>query len=121
MKKEEMYNVIIVLTVACLAAFIIFKSKWFVFAAAGLLLLSLFWEKAAYLIARAWKDFSLAIGNFNSRVLLFVIYYVFLTPIAYLFRLFNKDLVSNFTDRKRESLFKDVNKSYAKGLFEKMW
>jgi len=116
-----MYNAIITLAAVCLAAFIVFKSRWFVLAAGGLLLLSLFWEKAALFIAAGWKSFSLAIGNFNSKVLLFVIYYVFLTPVAYLFRLFNKKLVDGFMNGKRESLFKDANKNFDKGLFEKMW
>lgn len=116
-----MYNVIITLAVACLAAFIIFKSKWFVFAALCLLLLALFFTRAAFLIASGWKHFSLAVGNFNSKVLLFVFYFIFLTPVAYLFRLFNKNLVDNFTNGELDSLFKDVNKNYDKSLFEKMW
>lgn len=53
-----------------------------------------------------WQKLIFALGWFNSRILLSVIFFVFLTPISLLYRLFNKDplklkkpIKSNYHDR----------------------
>ena len=41
-----------------------------------------------------WEKISLALGWFNGRVLLSFIFLVFLTPLAWIYRVFNKNVLS---------------------------
>ncbi len=72
-------------------------------------------------IARGWMKFGHVIGTFNSKLILTIIFFVVLTPIAFLFRLFNRHLVDHFKVNNRSTYFDDLNKSYVKSDFEKLW
>jgi hypothetical protein len=65
----------------------------FLAAAALLLAVGLFVKPAGALIARAWLKFGGALGAVNSRIILGVIFYLFLTPIALLARLTRGDFL----------------------------
>lgn len=72
-------------------------------------------------VAKGWMKFGHALGTFNSKLILTVIFFVVLTPIAFLFRLFNRHLVDHFKVNNRSTYFDDLNKSYEKSDFEKLW
>ena len=48
-------------------------------------------EKAAAVIEKSWLWFGEKIGKVNAAILLFLIYYIILTPIAFLSRIGSKD------------------------------
>lgn len=121
MKKEEELKTMLVLSLATIVLFLIFRLKVFVFICLGLLVVALFIPKLSLLIAKGWMAFTHCLGKINTKIIIFVSYYICLTPIAILYRLFNKKQVKDFFDKKEGSYFKDVNKKYEKKDLEQLW
>ena len=68
-----------------------------------------------------WLKFSHVLGTVNSTIILFLIYFLIITPYAVLFR---KKVAGNYILRKPlrgASLFKERNHRVAKDDFEKSW
>lgn len=68
-----------------------------------------------------WLRFSHVLGTVNSTIILFLIYFLIITPYAVLFR---KKVAVNYILRKPKhgtSLFKDRKHLVAKEDFEKSW
>jgi hypothetical protein len=72
-------------------------------------------------VAAAWLAFSEALGNFNARLLLGVIYFIFLTPLALLYRLFNGNPVNSKADPSAATYFKRKNRLFVPADLEKPW
>lgn len=81
-----------------------------VFALAGLLVFgsSVLPNPLTDFVARAWLALSKIVGRIASFVLLALVFYLVLTPVAFLFRLFNKELADSFFSRKPVSLLRPV-------------
>jgi hypothetical protein len=104
LSREKVLETVGVLALACLVAGHLlrhrpFAGRGFLAAAALLLAAGLFLKPAGALVARAWLRLAEALGAVNSRILLGAIFYLFLTPIALLARLFRGD----FLDLKRRA------------------
>ncbi len=122
MTKKEEIKIIIVLSLLCLALFFASgHNRWLLAISIFLAFSELLGGRLPYLIAVGWKNFALALGKLNSKVILFIAFYVFLTPIALIYRLFNKIAVAHFRNNDRGSLFEDVNKKFDKEVFKRMW
>jgi len=110
-----------ILTLAILIAYLIFGAVWLVWVAALLALGNALESRVTSALARGWLKFAERLGAFNSRVILTLTFYLILTPLAFLYRIFNRHLVEHFLANKRKSYFEDLNKKYAPGDFEKSW
>ena len=113
-------------TLTVLAAFLLLLNLFlhrqlFVSAALALLIIGLFIRPAARIISRVWLRLAELIGTFNSRVILALVFFLFLTPLAYLFRLFSKNPLQLKNSRDTESLYQERNHLYNRADFEKMW
>ena len=121
MNKEQELKTMIVLSLAWLILFIIFKIKLFLLLTALFLLLALFGGKPSCWIAKGWLKFADIIGKFNTKVIIFITYYLFITPFAIIYRIFNKKQVNDFFNKKENSYFKDINKKFEKKDLEQLW
>ena len=110
-----------ILTLAVLIAYLIFGAVWLVWLAAFLALGNAFESRITASVARGWLKFAEVLGAFNSRVILTLTFYVILTPLAFVYRVFNRQLVEHFRANRRQSYFEDLNKQYTPGDFEKSW
>jgi hypothetical protein len=125
--REAILETVGVLALACLvfghlARHRPLAGKAFLAAATLLLAVGLFVKPAARLIARAWLAFAEVLGAVNSRILLGAIFYLFLTPIAFLARLTRGD----FLHLKRRagperSYWQRRDHAYAREDLEKLW
>jgi hypothetical protein len=70
-------------------------------------------------IVWAWYKLAEVLGWFNSRVLLSLIYYLVVTPIALLFRLFGNDPL--LLKDKKGSMFNFREHTYTKEDLENPW
>ncbi len=86
----------------------------------SIVLLSLISKRIAEKIVWAWYKLAQGLGYVNSRILLTIIFYVFLTPIAILYRLSGKNTLQ-LTRKKEGSYYIDRNHQYEKKDLEKMW
>lgn len=89
--------------------------------ALALLLIGLFVRPVARLISWVWLRFSEILGAFNSRIILSLLFFLFLTPLSIIFRLFAKNPLLLKRTESSESLFLERNHKYARHDFEKMW
>ena len=121
MKKEKTLENLLILSAAALAAYLIFKKNWLLTVSFCFLILGVSGGRPAYWISYGWDKFAVLIGRVNSRIILTLLFYLFLTPAAFLFRLFNRQAAGDFTDKTRKTQFKDRSGIFSRESFEKPW
>lgn len=116
MSREKSLETIIVLVLASLIIYLLSDVSWLVYVAVCLLIFSLVSRKITTFIAKGWLFFAHYFGMVMNYLILIIIYYVILFPLAMLQRLLGKNqiLKQNTTDsyfKKREHLFsqKDID------------
>lgn len=83
-------------------------------------LLSLMIPPVARAIEWGWLKLALALGWINSRILLTVIYFVFLMPVAWVAKLFTKDPLM-LKKKDASTLYVTRNHQYTKEDLENIW
>lgn len=121
MNKSEINKTLAVLAFVFLIAFVIFETKWLLWTALFFCAGNVFENPLTSAIARYWLKFAEALGKINSRILLTIMFFAILTPLALVYRRFNKDKVDHFLVNDRDSYFDDVQKTYSPEDFEKLW
>ena len=110
---------ILTVTVGLLIVRFLFDLPIVVNIALGVGLIGLFIPFLAKYIAWAWFKLSEGIGAVTSRVLLTVIFFFVLAPIAYLSRIFTKSDLQ--LKRQNNSYFTERNHRYEPKDFENVW
>jgi len=119
-KQQNRYQTILIMVTGLLGLGLLFKLTWLTIIAFGIGLTASFFPAAAAWIEKGWLKFATALGWVNSRILLSIIYFVFLMPLAWLSRIFTKDPLA--LRRKRSgSLFVERNHVYQKRDLENIW
>jgi len=88
---EKIYRNLLVLVAGFCVLHLLFGGKVFLIVALTVVVLSGISEKAAILIEKGWMWIGGTLGKINAAILLFIIYYIFLVPIAFLSRIGGKD------------------------------
>ena len=83
-----------VLAFVSIAVGLFFKLNVLLYITLCLLFIGIFLRTLSICIAHAWLKFSAVLGGISTRVVLTIIYFVFLTPIAFLYRVFHGDFMS---------------------------
>jgi O-antigen ligase len=121
-KRVKTLETLIVLATASLLFFYLFgQKKIFIILSLVFLLLSLVYKKGAQAVAGAWEKFSLFIGDFNSKVILSVIYFLILTPISFIYRIFHPNAMKIKKDNSLSTYYEDKAKVLNKEDFENMF
>lgn len=83
-KHEE--KTLVLLSLVCLILAVIFKgsARYFIGVSMALQVINLFIPSLDRLITKAWLGFSEILGKVNTRIILTLIWYVFLVPLAFL-------------------------------------
>lgn len=104
---QKTYKNILVMIAGFCALHLLFKEKTIVFliVALAVLILSALSEKSAVLIEKSWLWFGEKIGKVNAAILLFLVYYLILTPIAFLSRIGKKDPLKLKAPEKSNFIF----------------
>ncbi len=118
--QQDRYKSILVIVSGLLAISLIFETRWLMLAALIIGVVSVFIPVAAKGIEWVWFRLAVALGWLNSRILLSIIYFVFLLPLALISRLFTKDPLM-LKNRKAQSLFVTRNHLYSKKDLENTW
>ena len=119
--REKTLETLGILALASLAAGLSFRLAPLQYGAAVLLLVGIFLKRPAALIASAWLKFGHLLGTINARILLTLAFYLVLTPLAVIYRLFHRDVLQIGPGRKSSSLWHERNHAYAARDFENMW
>ena len=127
MKKIELDKFKNLEVIATLSFFLfligfVFKNSSFSLIALILLFLGLFVPKISKHVSLLWLKFGFALGLINTNFLLGIIFFIVLSPIAFLYRLLRKDFLDiskNGIDRT--STWKKKDYLFSKENLEKMW
>ena len=118
--KQNIYKNILVIVTGLLLFSIILDLVLLSQIALGVGLVSVFVPKMAEWINWLWMKLAQGLGWFNSRVLLSVIFYVFLLPMAIIFRMFKSNPLM-LKAGKQTSFYTMRNHLYRKQDLEKIW
>ena len=120
MQSQDRFKTILVIVTGLLALAWIFNLPLLGKVALGIGAISIFVPAAAKAIEWAWFKIALALGWVNSRILLSIIYFVFLMPLAWLSRLFTKDPLA-LKKGKRATLYVTRDHLYTGKDLENIW
>lgn len=120
MQSQDRFKTILVIVTGLLALAWIFNVPLLGKIALAIGAISIFIPPAAKAIEWAWFKIALALGWVNSRIILSIVYFVFLMPIAWLSRWFTKDPLA-LKKEKRSTLFVDRNHLYTGKDLENIW
>src|SRR4028119_236829 len=110
----------LVIVTGLLVLYFVFKSPWWLYASLGVGILSVFVPVVGDLIVRVWFKIAEVLGNINGKIILSVLFFVFLFPIALLYRLATKNPLA--IKRSRDSSFyTERNHTYTKIDLEHPW
>lgn len=119
-QNQDRYKTILVIVVGFISLAWIFNIPLLAKIGFGLGAASIFFPFAAKWIEWCWLKLALGLGWINSRILLSIIYFIFLLPIAWIARLFTKDPLM-LKARNSESLYTTRNHQYKKEDLENIW
>ena len=94
MGKNTDHKTQLVIVIGFLVLSYLFDVIWLRHISLGLGLIFLVSKKASQGILWFWDKLALILGYINTRILLSIVFYVFLLPVALLFKVFNKDPLS---------------------------
>lgn len=117
--EQNIYKNISIITGGFLVFHLIFDLDVLLYIGVGVSVGSALIPSLGKLINWMWMKLALGLGWFNSRVLLSIIYFVFLFPIAMISRIFNRDSLN--INKRGESYYTNRNHIYQKEDLENIW
>ena len=118
--KIKILESILAITTGLVVIGLIFKIKVLFTIAAVVGICGLILPPVARIIAFLWMKLAMILGYINSRILLSIVFYLFLFPIAMIARLFNKDILQ-LKPKKSGSYFSDRDHEYQSEDFKYPW
>lgn len=118
-QKEKSLETLLILAGAFIVLFWIYNKKIFLLLALFLVLIGVVSPYIAEKISWCWLKFSEVIGYVMSKVILTIIFFIFLLPLSLLYKVFNKDALS--LKRKSNSYYTERNHTYTGKDLENMW
>lgn len=100
--------------------FFIFQIKILLSIAVVLGLIGMFSNYLSGKIAWAWMKLAEILGFFTSKILLTIVFFIFLFPIAMLSRVFNKDKLQ-LKKKTSDSYYIERNHEFVPKDFENVW
>jgi len=117
--KAKSLETLLVLAGALIVVFWINPKKIFLLLALIFILIGIISPFLAGKISWAWFKFAELLGGVMSKVILSIVYFVFLVPIALLYRLTHKNSI--ILKPKGSTFYIDRNKQYSPRDIENIW
>src|SRR6218665_3853868 len=121
MKQQNTKEIVLTIVVGLLVLYFIFKLQGLLIAALVVGVLGVLSNFIAEKIAWVWLKFAEILGRINSTILLSLIFFIFLTPIALLMRIFKKDDALKLKKPTTASAYDERNHTYVKKDLENTW
>lgn len=118
-EKDTSKATILVITIGFLVLYFVFSWKWAIITSLVVGLIGIFSNTLSRWIDWFWMKLAQILNAIVPKLLLGIVFFLFLLPISLLSRLFTKDplMLSN----KYKSCFTDVNEEIDKKYFERPW
>ena len=118
-KKETSLETMLILAGACVVLFWIYNKKIFLLVSLLLIAIGVLSPWLREKISWCWMKLSEGIGFIMSKVILSIVFFIFLLPLSLLFRIVKGDALS--LKKKSGSYYSDRNLLYSKKDMENMW
>lgn len=118
--RDSRYRTILVIVTGLLVASLLFDLPVLFKVALATGVLSIVSAAVARLIERIWFALAQLLGWVNSRVILSVVFFVFLSPMAWFSRWFRGDSL-NLRGRHADTIYHTRNHKYRKEDLENLW
>lgn len=120
--KAKNTETILVITTGLLVLYYIFEAPKLILAATIISVLGLAFPIVSKGISWVWYKLALALGYINSRILLTLIFIIFLVPVAFLARIFTSDLLRlKKRPNPNDSYYADRNHEYSAKDLKNVW
>jgi len=119
-QNQDRYKSILVIVIGFLILSLFFNNLHLDKAAIVIGFLALLSSFFAKWIEWAWFKLALGLGWINSRILLTIIYFIFLLPIAFLSRLFTKDPLK-LKSKNEKTIYTQRDHLYTKEDLQNIW
>lgn len=116
--KEKHLGTILVLVTALVIFFYFYRNDYLLYAAILLGCIGIFIPWLSRKLHWLWMKFAELLGAVMNKVILSVVFFVFLVPMALLRKLFGK---KSFSGKKATSNFTERNFTYTKKSMEDLW
>ena len=121
MKETNQAQTILSIVVGFLALHYIFGGIYFLPAALIIGVLSLISDGFAHLISQAWAKFAMVLGRINGNILLTLVFFIFLTPVAFLMRIFKKGDALKLKKQNANTVYVTRDHTYTKSDLANIW
>jgi predicted membrane protein len=119
MNNDTSKSTMLTISMGFLLLYLIFDREWAVFVSLVVGLIGIVSPFLSRKIEWIWMKIAKVLGYIVPNILLSIVFYVFLFPLAFLSRLFSKDPL--MLSDKHKSYFVDINEEVEKDSFEKTW
>ncbi len=120
-EAEKSKAQLVIVTGLVVFSFIFKSAALYLLYAAGIVgILSIAIPVVGDFIVKIWFKIAEGLGWFNSRVILSILFFVFLWPIAMLYRLFTKNPMG-IKRPEGKSVYEERNHTYTKKDLEHIW
>lgn len=119
-KQPQPIETMAVLALAAIALYLWLSHIYLLYAGILLLLTGIFLKPVSAVIHRGWMHLAHVLGKINGFMLLSILFFVVLTPLAWVYRLFNKDQLK-LKKGTTETYFTTRNHTFTGKDLEKMW
>jgi len=120
MKKINSKEVILTIVVGFLILFYFLKYNFLINCALIISILGLISNKLADLISSTWMKFAEIMGKIMNPVILSIVFFLFLTPLAFLMRIFKK-IDALKLNKISSTLYDERNHTYQAKDLENTW
>ncbi|MEN8187936.1 MAG: hypothetical protein ABFR05_12475 [Bacteroidota bacterium] len=118
--KSNPIKTVLVITVGLLIIYLFTKSQWLLFASVIIGSLGVLSNKLARMIDFVWMKLTWLLSKIIPNILLALVFYLFLTPIALISRIFGEKNQLGLKDIEK-SMFKNIDKDIDPSSLENPW
>lgn len=119
---DNKYKTLLVIVTGLAVLGIPAKHHWFIYIAVSVGVISLIFPIVATWVVKGWYKLAEGLGWVNSRVLLSIIFYVFLYPISIFAKLSKSDSLNlKKTSAPNNSYYEERDHLYTKSDMEDVW
>ncbi|MBL7928547.1 MAG: hypothetical protein JNL47_03595 [Bacteroidia bacterium] len=121
MDKSKKTEAILVIVAGLIIFHLIFKLKVLLTVALAVAVLSLMSDFIRDKIVWLWMKLAEVLGYINGKILLSLIFFLILTPVAFIFKLTGKDPMQRKRRKQSHSFYIERNHTYTKEDLEFIW
>jgi hypothetical protein len=119
MKKDTSKTTVLIISMGFLTIGILFSLEWALFESLAIGILGIISNTLSKKIDRIWMGFASLLNYIISPVVLGIVFYIILCPIALVSRFFVKN--SSIVLEDQNTFFITINKEFTEKSFEKPW